>query len=467
MRNTVPYLQKKKRNENLISLEKLFFLKGKKNQIIPKVKLSNQLSKKVIDHIKEYLTQDQYRELIRDSFGNSRKKEQLRIVIHSHVSSKEFMEEYSSLITDYESDEVTDILVEKIAGLDVLQKLAEEPTVTDIKVLDWQNIRADDIHKGKYKTDIRFESEQDYIELCHRFSFASGKNFSNAKPSIDAIFPYMRVNIVGYDLSPKTSLQIRLVSKDIRLSEEYMRETGYATEEMIALLKRTFATESHLISGATSTGKTELLRYYTRFTKPQSDIIMIEDTPETYLDEVYPHLSINMWKNREASDDKKEDFGYKYHLKNAMRQNPDYIFIQESRGSEAGDVLKASSTGHIVNTTLHAESTEDAVYRFIDLCQENQFHPADHYGRRVCRNFKIGIHIERFNKVRKINQIVEYLDYENDKVVENVLFQYDPLSGKHEQVNPLSESMWMKLLKYHEEMPELEKLRPKNGNWRG
>lgn len=458
MKNTINYFSKESSLRNLISVEKLFFLKEKSRQVLPKSRLSKQLSEKLIEDIKEYLTEDKYRELIKDSFGNKRKKEQLRTVIHSHISSKEFLDTYS--IGDLTLDEATNILVEKIAGIDVLQKLSEIPTVTDIKVVAWDSIWVDDIYKGKYKTEVQFESEQDYLELCQRFSFASGKNFSNARPSINAVFPHMRVNIVGFDLSPKTSMSIRIVSKQLRVSEDSMKETGYATKKMIELLRRTFATHSHLISGATGTGKTELLRYLTAYIKPQSSLIMIEDTPETYLDELYPDKSIDMWKNRESADGNLE-YGYRFHLRNAMRQNPDYITVQESRGGEARDIVKASTTGHIVSSTLHAETAQDAVHRMIDMCQEDQFHPAEYYGRMICRNFKIGVHIERFGKIRKINQIVEYVDYQDGEVMANVLFEYDPITDTHYQVDKMSSGLWNKLLAYHKDMPELEPLKPR------
>ncbi|NUH84757.1 CpaF family protein [Bacillus firmus] len=459
MKNTIDYKGLITTETNVINLEKLLYQKEKDRQIKPKIKFSNQLQQ-ITDYIKNYLNQEQYRELIRDSFGNKRKQEQLKGIIHSHVSSKAFLSTYSKQITDYTLDEVTEYLVEKIAGLDVLQPLSEIPTVTDINCIAWNNIWVDDIYKGEYKTDITFESEQDYIELCNRFAYASGKSYSTARPSVNAVFPYMRVNIVGQDLSPKTSLSIRIVSKELRLSEQYMLDTGYANREMIEFLKLSFATESHLICGGTGTGKTELLRYFTRYTKDNASIIMIEDTPETYLDELYPDKPIKMWQNREASDDDKKQFGYSYHVRNAMRQLPKYIYIQESRGEESLDILEASETDHIVSTTLHAKSAIDCVTRFIVLCQKAHQHPSEFYGKRITNSFKIGIHIKRFGKVRKINQIVEYVGFQNDEVKANVLFEYDSQAQRHVQKDRISQDLWDSLYETHHDLTGIENLDP-------
>ncbi|MEK5105054.1 ATPase, T2SS/T4P/T4SS family [Cytobacillus sp. FSL M8-0252] len=461
MNNIVAYEGLITEQRNVINLERLLYQKVKDKQIKPKIKFSNKLQD-VTNYIKEYLNQEQHRELIRDSFGNKRKQIQLKSVIQTHVSSKEFLSKYSKHISDFSIEEVTEYLVEKITGLDVLQPLTEIDTITDINIISWNNIWVDDIYKGEYRTNISFSSEQDYFELCNRFAYASNKSLSTAKPSIDAVFPYMRVNIVGQDLSPNVSTQIRIISKELRFDEDYIYKTGYANELMINFIKRVFATESILISGGTGSGKTEFLRYFTGYTKPNATIIMIEDTPETYLDELYPEKPIKMWKNREASDNDKKQFGYSYHIRNAMRQNPQYIFLQESRGEESLDILEASETDHIVDTTLHAESAIDTIIRFIVLCQKAYQHPDEYYGKRITNSFKIGVHLKKFNNVRKINQIVEYLGYENGRVIANILFEYDPKLKRHVRKGNMSQKLWNRLEEVHNEISILNELAPIN-----
>jgi pilus assembly protein CpaF len=459
MKNQLKYEGLYTKPKNMINLERLIFLKERKRQIKPTVKLSSQLDQQVIEHIKNYLTQQKYRPLISNSFGNKQKKQQLRTIIHSYVSSQDFLKSYSALITDYSLEEISDTLVEKIAGLDVLQPLTEVPTITDIKCFSYDNIWVDDINKGLYKVDIKFNNKQDYLELCHRFAYASAKSFSNARPSVNAQLPYMRVNFVGEDLSTNISLAIRMISKELRFDEKYMLETGYASQPMIDLLKKTYATESHLISGEPGTGKTEHLRYFARYTQENKVIIMIEDTPETYLDELYPHKPIDMWKNREASDDGKQSFGYEYHVQNAVRQDPTYIFIQEVRSKEAIYVLEAAETSK-VNNTIHGTSAFTAVNRFVSLCQKGQDHRDDYYGKRIVDGFTIGIHVERFGKIRKINQLVEYTGYENNKAQANILFEYDPISGKHVQKSTMSKELWQRLEIHFGDISDLECLSP-------
>ncbi|MED3677051.1 MULTISPECIES: ATPase, T2SS/T4P/T4SS family [Bacillus amyloliquefaciens group] len=465
MKNIIHYSGLVTKERNVINLERHLYQKQTENQAKPKIKFANNFQR-ITEHIKDYLKQDQYKSILRNSFGDKSKHKRLREIIYSHISSKDFLEEYKAYIADYSPDEVADYLVEKIAGLDVLQPLVDIPTVTDINCMDWDNIWVDDIFKGEYKTDISFESETEYLELCNRFAYASSKPYSYSKPSVDAVFPNLRVNFVGQDLSPKVSLSIRIISKKVRLNEELMLETGYANKTMISLLRATFARESHLISGATGTGKTELLRYFTKYTENNGIIIMIEDTPETYLDELYPEKPIRMWKNREATDDDKKEFGYSFHIRNAMRQKPKYIMIQESRGKESLQILKAAESGHVVSTTLHSENAIDSIDRFIDLCEEAQQHDPAYYGKRITKKFGIGIHVDRFGEknVRKISQIVEYIGYEKNKTITNVLFEYDPITEKHIQKSKMSQKLWNRLQQVHGLLPELKELAPIENN---
>lgn len=357
----------------------------------------------VVDHVKNHLMNDEFTEIIRNSFGDLRKKSELRDVLYNYVTSEEFLNLFSAQLSNLSMSDLTNYLVEKIAGLDVLQPLADSKTITDIKIIAYDNIWVDDIYEGKYKTNVKFASKADYVALCHKFAFASSKTLSYTNPTIDAVFPSMRVNIVGEDLSENISTQIRKISKDLRYDEKYMVETNFMSQAAIDLLKVSFMSVSHLILGATATGKTEFLRYFARYTRDNGDHIMIEDTPETYLDELYPHKSINMWKNREVHSDPYSSFGYRYHIRNALRQNPDYIFLQESRGKESFDILDAVSTDHIVNTTLHGTSAVNGAERFIRLCQLEMQMENTYYGKAIAKGFRLAVHLKRYGKIRVVN----------------------------------------------------------------
>jgi len=465
MRNIIPrHAPLESRKKNHLDMGNLFFLNNSQLNNQTKSRVGDSLDTKIIDRVREELKTEPYKELIRDAFGDDTKREKLRQEVTKIVSSNDFTEEYKNELKDRKLNQIVSNIIDKIVGLDVLESLRKSPTITDISVNGYDNIWVDDIYKGQYKLDLKFDSEQAYEELLLRLAFASDKVYTYGTPSFDAIFPSIRINVVGHDLSKKPTLQMRLISRELRINKDYIAETEYLNQLGYDILKMTFPIKSHLISGETGTGKTEAMRYFTRYSKPRSTIIMIEDTPESYLDELYPNdkFNIKMWQNREQKGEIKTEFGYGYHLRNAMRQNPDYINLQESRGEEALFVLKAVTTGHIVNTTLHSKSAKGSVERFIDLCQEGQMQDGEIYGKRITSEdgFGIGVHIERFGKTRKINEIMEFTGYKNGEAQGNMLLKYNPLTGKHEVIDRMSERLWNELSKYHSDMSPLAELSP-------
>ena len=56
-------------------------------------------------------------------------------------------------------------------------------------------------------------------------------------------------------------------------------------------------------------------------------------------------------------------------LRKAMRFSPDIIAVAEMRGAEAMTAQEAARTGHVVVTSLHANSASKAYGRILSMCQ--------------------------------------------------------------------------------------------------
>ena len=59
-------------------------------------------------------------------------------------------------------------------------------------------------------------------------------------------------------------------------------------------------------------------------------------------------------------------------MKTALRSNPDWLIVAESRGQEMIDVLNSSLTGHPIITTLHAFDVESIPYRMVRMVMMNE-----------------------------------------------------------------------------------------------
>lgn len=131
----------------------------------------------------------------------------------------------------------------------------------------------------------------------------------------------------------------------------------------IQLLRHAINRPSGLIvvTGPTGSGKTTTLyACLTEVNKPDIRIQTMEDPVEIELEGA----------TQSAVDDKRSvSFGSL--LRASLRQDPDVILVGEVRDSETARLcLKAASTGHLVFTTLHANSETEAVTRMMDLIDD-------------------------------------------------------------------------------------------------
>jgi len=122
-----------------------------------------------------------------------------------------------------------------------------------------------------------------------------------------------------------------------------------------------------LMVGATGSGKSTslaaMLGY--RNTNSRGHIITIED-PIEY---VHPHIGC-MVTQREVGQD---TFSWENALKNTLRQAPDVIQIGEIRTRETMEyAVNFAETGHLVLSTLHANSANQALDRIINFFPEEK-----------------------------------------------------------------------------------------------
>ncbi len=113
-----------------------------------------------------------------------------------------------------------------------------------------------------------------------------------------------------------------------------------------------------LNTGPTGSGKTTTLYAFLKYKKsPSLKIITIEDPIEYRLEGI-----------EQTQTD--EDAGYTFAngLRSLMRQDPDIILVGEIRDKETAEIgVQAALTGHLVFSTVHANSASGAIPRLLDL----------------------------------------------------------------------------------------------------
>lgn len=122
-----------------------------------------------------------------------------------------------------------------------------------------------------------------------------------------------------------------------------------------------------LVTGATGSGKsTTLASLINVISENYSKHIITLEDPIEYL---HQHKK-SIVAQREVGSD---THSYANALRAALRQDPDVILVGEMRDLETISIaITAAETGHLVFSTLHTNSTSDAINRMIDVFPPHQ-----------------------------------------------------------------------------------------------
>lgn len=130
---------------------------------------------------------------------------------------------------------------------------------------------------------------------------------------------------------------------------------GLTTEQHQLFLKKISAPQGFiLVTGPTGSGKTVTLYSALQYlNNSEKNISTVEDPIEIQLPGIN-QVNINA----------KIGLDFAYGLKTLLRQDPDIIMVGEIRDKETAEIaLQAANTGHLVLSTLHANSAIEALTR--------------------------------------------------------------------------------------------------------
>ncbi len=150
---------------------------------------------------------------------------------------------------------------------------------------------------------------------------------------------------------------IRILQKDLDLY--CLERIGLHQDDLLRVARMLKRREGLiLVTGPTGCGKTTTLyAILNQLNSPKRNILTLEDPVE------YRISGIN-----QCDIQVKAEFDFAEGLKAALRQDPDIIFVGEVRDSETAEIaLRASLTGHLVLSTLHANSAVGTMIRLINM----------------------------------------------------------------------------------------------------
>lgn len=248
--------------------------------------------------------------------------------------------------------------------------------VTDINY-NGRSLWIDHLEKGRYQVEDSGITDAWILQFVQKLSNKMNVQCNKSQPFLEAETDTLRVSVLheavtntGFSVSIRKTPPIR------RLSYQKMLKDQYCEKNVEAFLANAVKSGFNIVvCGLPGTGKTEFVKYLTKYIPPHEKVITIEDNLEIRYASINPDKDCVEIKVR-------EDFTYDQAIRLSMRQLPTWVLIAETRSKEVTELLKALSTGTHCLTTLHTDTVRKVperirnmspdvhvndVYMFIDI----------------------------------------------------------------------------------------------------
>lgn len=286
-----------------------------------------------------------------------------------------------------------------------LAPLLEDDLITDIS-FNGRNIYYQHNDYGRAKSAIII-SRQEVHDFLRQIANLGEKQFSYSEPLLDMSFGRYRLNAVHYALgrlndskTPTFSIRIGSFITRIKNDESFMPASiGQILDILIA------NHYSLVIGGITGTGKTELQKYLLSRIANHERVVVIDNIQELTYNSANENIDLTCWQVNPYLP----HASFQELIRNALRSNPDWLVVAESRGKEMIDVLNSVMTGHPVVTTIHAKSVDNIVSRMVRMVllngQETSYQEASD---DIQEHFRYYLYLKK--EIDDSGRIKRYLD---------------------------------------------------------
>ena len=371
---------------------------------------------------------------------------------------RELIAERRLTLSSAESDRLVLEIVDEVLGYGPLQPLLDRDDIADIMVNGAGRVFIEVAGKTQ-ETDIRFESDEQLLNICQRIVSAVGRRVDEGSPICDARLPDgSRVNVIAPPLAiDGAALTIRKFKKD-KLTLDQLVAFGSITPEGAEILKVIGRVRCNvLISGGTGSGKTTLLNCLTAYIDSDERIVTCEDSAELQLQQ--PHVV--RLETRPPNLEGEGLVTMRDLVKNCLRMRPERIIVGEVRGPEAFDLLQAMNTGHDGSMgTLHANSPREALSRLESMFAIGGYNlPSRTVREMLVSSIDIIVQAARLRDgSRRITHITEVIGMEEDVITTQDIFVYEitgedadgRIKGRHRSTGVARPAFWERARYYNE-----------------
>ncbi|MBJ6361423.1 CpaF family protein [Paenibacillus sp. GCM10012307] len=315
-------------------------------------------------------------------------------------------------------------LFHSFRGMDVLQPLIDDPSVTEIMINAHDEIFIE--RRGKMtRYPAAFENQERLEDIIQSIVAGVNRVVNESSPIVDArLKDGSRVHVVLPPIALKgPTLTIRKFPEKPLLMEDLVA-MGALSPEVSGLLEKLVAARYNIfISGGTGSGKTTFLNALSQYIPEDERIITIEDSAELQIKRVNNLVSL---ETRNANTEGRGKIPIRELIRASLRMRPSRIIVGEVRGGEALDMLQAMNTGHDGSlSTGHSNGTKDMLSRLETMVLGAAELPLPVVRQQIAAALDIIIHLSRMRDgSRKVVEICEIDGMQDGEVIMNPLFQF-------------------------------------------
>lgn len=433
------------------SLSHLFSVKARSSKVVPfpvsdqkettsyssnSLKINNEITPATtISNRNSSIMKEARRELGRDY--TNRQNANSSDAVHEEQSIAnaidKVLKKRNESITDIQRADLIVQLKQDLTGWGLLQKLIDNPEVTDIHCYDHQTVV---IQRGKEsdETDIKWQSQQAYASFIDRLLLTLDKSLSTQQHTIDvSLANGIRICAIHESVcgsrGPYLSIRIpRIINADINSVINYQMAPPEIVSYLGALVKSGKATI--IISGETGTGKTTLLRCLSTLFGAKESIVSVEDTPEVNCQ----HRFYRCLVSRPANTEGVGEVSLQEHIQTTLRMTPTRVILGEMRSPYAAEAfLESAQTGHVGMSTIHARNARETIVRLESLLGRAQKSVSTDIIRHqiaLAVDVIVWIYREKGTGKPRIGEIIELAKFVEGSIQVRPMFTYAPESGR-------------------------------------
>jgi len=322
--------------------------------------------------------------------------------------------------------------IDTLLGFGPLQRLLNDPDITDIHVRGSAPIWVKRRDGSRSELDPIVTSDEELVRLVRNVASRSRhgeRRFDASTVECNLCLDDGSRLFAVMDVSQHPALVIRKHQFHLASLDELRRSDSMSEQVATFLRAAVLARRNVIVVGGTGSGKTTLLRALINEIPFDERIVTIEDAFELGIERFAQfHPDHDALQSRSANIEGHGAIPLSDLTRMALRMDPDRVIIGEVRGAEAFPMLLAMSQGNNGSMcTLHSDSTQSAFSKLAAyVSMANTGLPVEVVNSLISTAVHLVVHVELSSGRRRITGIREVVDSDGPRIVSNELFSSHP-----------------------------------------